>query len=191
MRELSLHILDIVQNSIEAQATLIEIVMKEDISNDLLKITIVDNGTGISKEKLWNITDPFVTTRKTRRVGLGLSLFEVAAMRCEGSLKIRSNPKGTEVISTFRHSHIDRAPIGNIADTLVAMAISLKKDTNLVYKHSYNHNVFTLDTREVRRIIGDKIPLNHVRVLNWIKNTVNEELSKLVEVQNEKNIGRT
>lgn len=182
MRELSLHINDIVENSIQADATLINILIHEDHTSDLLTIKIVDNGKGIPEEKLRNITDPFETSRTTRRVGLGLSLLEAAAKRCEGSLQIRSNTKGTEVTATFKHSHIDRAPVGNMVDTLLTIIISLKDNTDLVYEHRIDDKAFTFDTREVRSILGKEIPLNQLEVLSWIKDTIHEELLNLTEV---------
>src|SRR5690554_4683283 len=122
MRELSLHVLDIVQNSINAAASLISVYINEDIIEDLLTIKIKDNGRGIPEENLSQITDPFFTSRKTREVGLGLSLFAEAAWRCDGDFKIDSIvEKGTEVETLFRYSHIDRAPLGDIQGTLLTL----------------------------------------------------------------------
>ncbi|MPW24830.1 ATP-binding protein [Alkalibaculum sp. M08DMB] len=183
MRELSLHINDIVQNSIDADATIIKIFVKEDIEKDNLVIKVEDNGKGIPKEKLDVITDPFETSRTTRRVGLGLSLLEAATQRCEGSLIIKSirNVK-TEVVATFRYNHIDRAPLGNMIDTILSIILSLKENSDLIYEHHYNNKMFTFDTREIKSIIGNQVSINQIEIMNWIKEYIEEGFSNLMEV---------
>ncbi len=190
MKELSLHILDIVQNSIKAGATLIEIRIVEELKKDRLIIEIEDNGKGMSQGLLEKVTDPFVTTRDTRRVGLGISLLKATAQQCEGDLLIESEEGvGTKIHTTFQHSHIDRAPLGSMEDTLVTLLITSEeveedqeKTTTIdyIYEHQVNDQSFTFDTREVKDILGET-PINDMGVLDWIKNYLKENLETLVK----------
>lgn len=155
MRELSLHILDIVENGITAGANCIWIQVDEDCKKDRLKIVIRDNGRGMPPEKIKNINDPFITSRTTRRVGLGLSLLAAAAGRCDGSLGVDSRPgKGTEVTAKFRYDHIDRAPLGDMAATLSTLIIG-NPEIDFVYSHRIDDRDFSLDTRELRNEMKD------------------------------------
>jgi len=155
MRELSLHILDIVENGITAGGDCIRIEVDEARKKDQLKIVIRDNGHGMPVEKMKNINDPFITSRTTRRVGLGLSLLAAAAERCDGTLRVDSQPgKGTEVSATFRYNHIDRAPIGDIAATLTTLIIG-NPGIDFVYSHWIDGKDFSLDTREIRSEMAD------------------------------------
>ena len=155
MRELSLHILDIAENGITAGGDCIWIEVDESRKTDQLKIVIRDNGHGMPAEKMKNIKDPFITSRTTRRVGLGLSLLAAAAERCDGTVRIDSQPgKGTEVEATFRYSHIDRAPLGDIAATVTTLIIG-HPGIDFVYSHRIDGKDFSLDTREIRSEIED------------------------------------
>lgn len=151
MRELSLHILDIAENGITAGADCIEISINEARgSEDLLTIVIQDNGHGMPVEKLQKPTDPFITTRTTRRVGLGLSLLAAAADRCEGKLEISSEAgRGTRIEATFRHHHIDRAPVGDMASTITTLIMG-NPDVDFVYRHVIDSRDFILDTRDLK-----------------------------------------
>ncbi|MCU0559787.1 MAG: ATP-binding protein [Desulfobacterales bacterium] len=149
MRELSLHILDVVENGITAGAGRIEIRVEESLAADRLKLTVRDDGPGMPPEKASNPEDPFITSRTTRRVGLGLSLLAAAARRCEGDLTVAAEPgRGTEVAAVFRHSHIDRAPLGDVAATL-AMLIIGNPHIDFAYSHTVDGDEFSLDTREL------------------------------------------
>ena len=124
MRELALHILDIAENSISAGADRVMMLVEENLTEDRPTIRIEDNGKGMDSETLARITDPFVTSRTTRRVGLGIPFFKAAAEACEGSFNIQSSPgKGTRVEVLFKHSHIDRMPLGDIVSTLQTLII--------------------------------------------------------------------
>ncbi|WP_018249209.1 ATP-binding protein [Orenia marismortui] len=178
MRELSLHILDIIQNSISAKANLINLEIDEDLLNDRLVIKIKDNGSGMSKSLEQSVLDPFVTSRKTRKVGLGLPLFQAAAQRCEGDLKLDSTlGEGTEITVSFKHSHIDRAPLGDITGTLIAI-LSVNPEVDLVYKHYIGSKEFIFDTRLIKEEI-DGININHPEVLLWIESYLAEGLEEL------------
>ncbi|GIW49370.1 MAG: histidine kinase [Caloramator sp.] len=177
MRELSLHIMDIIENSISADATLIELYIEENLLKNTFTIKIKDNGKGIDEEMLKNITDPFVTSRTTRRVGLGLSLFETTCLRCNGSLKVYSKVNvGTEVVAIMEHSNIDRPPLGKIEETVVS--VLLNPSIDLVYEHIYNDKKFVLDSREIKKILGSD-EINTPEVLLWIKDFIKENLKEI------------
>ena len=171
MRELSLHLIDIIQNSVVAGATLIEIELDANTIENYLKITIKDNGCGMDVETLKKVKDPFVTSRKTRKVGLGLSLFEAACQRCGGYLDISSEKGiGTTVTAFMKFNHIDRSPVGNIVDTLVSSL--LNENTDIVYRHIFNGESFEFDSREIKKIVGDD--LSDPEILNWTKDYIAE-----------------
>lgn len=150
MRELSLHILDVVENGVTAGADCISIRVEESSAADLLRITVHDNGRGMPDQKIKRIEDPFVTTRTTRRVGLGLALLAAAARRCDGGISVHSAPgRGTEVTATFKHSHIDRAPLGDVAATLGTLIMG-NPQVDFVYVHRLDDKEFTFDTREIK-----------------------------------------
>ena len=178
MRELALHILDIAQNSISAKATLIKIEIEEYTAENLIQIKIIDNGNGMSKEFLEKVTDPFITTRKTRKVGLGISLFKAAAERCGGHFEIHSEVgKGTEICATFERDHIDRAPLGNIPDTMVSLIIA-NDQIDYIYRHIFDDKEFVLNTAEIRKILGE-VPLSDVQVMDWIHHYIKDGLKEL------------
>lgn len=173
MRELSLHVLDVIENALEAGASWIQVRIDEDLEADLLAIEIVDNGRGMSKELIDKVLNPFYTTRKTRHVGLGLPLFREAARRCNGELVVQSEPgKGTRVKATFRHSHIDRAPIGDMSSALLAALLS-GYSADLDYTHCVGDRKFQLNTAEIRKELGD-IPLAYPKVRDWLLRELRE-----------------
>ena len=178
MRELSLHILDIVENGITAGADCIHIEVNESRTDDKLTIIIRDNGRGISSEKLARITDPFVTSRTTRRVGLGLSLLAAAAERCDGKMAVRAgNAGGTEVTVAFQYSHIDRAPMGDMASTLSTLMMG-NPQIDFVYKHAVDNNEFSLDTRELKNDLGVKT-LDDPMVIHQLGQQIRKSLARL------------
>ncbi len=149
MEDLSLHILDVVENSIEANASKIEIKIIEEKSRDLLVIEIKDNGRGMSKETINKVLDPFYTTRTTRKVGLGLSLLAQAAKESNGNFEINSKVgEGTVVKASFQYSHIDCKPIGNMNDTIVTLIIS-HPEINFVYEYQDEKGNYILDSNEI------------------------------------------
>jgi hypothetical protein len=178
MRELSLHILDVVENGITAGGNCIWIEVDEARKKDQLKIVIRDNGRGMPIEKLDNINDPFITSRTTRRVGLGLSLLSAAAERCDGTLRVDTQPgKGTEIGATFRYNHIDRAPIGNMAATITTLIIG-NPGIDFVYSHRIDGNDFSLDTREIRAEMDD-LSLSDPVVIQHLTETIRSALKAL------------
>ena len=173
MRELSLHILDVLENAVEAGASTIKVHIEEDLRADWMVIEIVDNGCGMNPGVIERVFNPFYTTRKTRHVGLGLPLLRDAARRCEGDLELQSEPgKGTRLQVTFRRSHIDRAPLGDMPAALLAVLLS-ERPVDLEYSRKVGTEEFRFDSSEVRKELED-IPLTHPKVRGWILQTLQE-----------------
>ena len=178
MLELSLHILDIVENSTRAGASIVNIDITEDTAKDTLSLDIRDNGSGMSEDLLKKVTDPFFTTKTVRNVGLGLPMLAQAAERTEGKFIIESKGgEGTRVAVDFKLSHIDRQPLGDISGTLVTL-IAGDPDIEFIYRHRRNGQSYILDTREIKKEIED-IPINHVDVLNFIRDHITEGLKEI------------
>lgn len=171
MQDLSLHILDVAENGVAAGASLVGITVVEDLAKDLLKVEIRDNGRGMDMAFVARVLDPFTTTRTTRKVGLGLSLFQQAAQAAEGDLEIQSAPGiGTTVTVFMRHSHIDRKPMGNLAETIVTL-IQGNPAVDFVFTHRRNGSEYLLDTREIRSEL-DEIPLDNPAVIGLIRDNL-------------------
>ena len=180
MRELSLHILDIAQNSIKADAECLRIVVIEDIEADKLTIKIKDDGTGMDSDTVKKVIDPFYTTRTTRKVGLGIPLFKTSAEACDGFFEIKSQlGVGTEITAVFRHSHIDRVPLGNMPETIVTIINACDK-MDLVYTHTYNQQSFTLNTKEINKLL-DGVSINNIDVITWLREYITEGLNEIVK----------
>jgi hypothetical protein len=178
MLELALHILDIAENSTRALATLIVIAIVEDLINDIFSFEIRDNGIGMDQATIEKAMDPFYTTKKVRRVGLGLPMLAQACERAGGRFEIESTVgEGTRVYAGFQHSNIDRQPLGDIAG-VISMLILGNPDRDFLYTHSINENTYSLDTREIREELGD-IPLNHMEVINMIRENIQEGIDEL------------
>lgn len=178
MRELSLHILDLIQNSIEAGATTVILEITEDTRIDKLIIRVSDNGRGMDPAIRNQVTDPFVTTRTTRRVGLGLPLIEMSTKRCDGYLTIHSVVgEGTVVEAGYRHSHWDRPPLGDMAETLKSIIVA-NPNLDFRFSHVYNDTEFSLKTNEITSILGD-ISLTHPDVLDWLDGYLRSNIANL------------
>lgn len=178
MRELSLHILDVLENAVEAEATRITLTIDEDIARDRLTITVQDNGKGMTPETLARVLDPFFTTRQTRHVGLGLPLLAAAAERAGGGVQVSSEPGvGTTVTATFQLRHWDRAPLGDLAGTLLAVLLARAR-VDLVYVHRVGAREFRLDTAELRRVLGD-VPFTEPSVRDWLRKYLREGIAGL------------
>jgi hypothetical protein len=173
MQDLSLHILDVAENGIIAGANLILISVTEDLEKDTLEVLVEDNGKGMDAEFLARVLDPFVTTRTTRKVGLGLSLLQQSARDAEGDLYLESRPGvGTRARVTMRHGHIDRKPLGNMVQTIITL-IEGNPDTDFVYRHTKDGRTYSLDTREIRAGL-EEIPLNTPSVVALLKENLEE-----------------
>jgi len=178
MKDLSLHILDIIQNSIVANASLIELSIDEDDKNDLLIVSITDNGKGMSQEMLKKVTDPYTTTRSTRKVGLGLPLLKQNAERTGGNLNISSElGKGTSLIATFKPSNIDCLPMGDIAG-VIALTVSGNPSVNFIYNHKKNGNLYCFNTVEIKEILGD-VSISEPSISMYLKEMIQSNLEEL------------
>ena len=181
MRELSLNVLDIAQNSVSANASLIEIELKEDTGNHDLLIGIYDNGKGMTPEQVESVRDPFFTTRTTRKVGMGIPLFKFAAEMTGGKFEIESEVGvGTKVRAYFKTDHLDFTPVGDMTSTMISL-ITMNLHIDFVYKRKVNEKEFTVDTRQLKEILGD-VPLNEPSIAMWITQYINENTKQLMEV---------
>ena len=179
MQEISLNILDIVQNSIRANATLIEVTIEEVPSADVFAFTVKDNGCGMDEEMVKKVIDPFVTTRTTRKVGLGISLLRSLAQQAGGDIKLESKVGvGTVIRADFSYNHIDRQPLGDISAVMVSL-ISMNPSLDFVYTHSFEKEQFQLDTRELRKILGDEVSFSEISVATWIGDFIKENLTEI------------
>lgn len=178
MQEISLNILDVAENSVKAGATLVEISVNEDIENNLLTVVIKDNGCGMSEETLKAVTDPFYTTRTTRKVGLGVPFFKMAAEMTGGSFNITSKVgEGTSVTATFVYDSIDRMPLGDIAGTVSGL-VQCNDSIDFIYTHTYCGRSFVMNTEEFREILGD-VPLSTPQVALFIKDYLTENYESI------------
>lgn len=173
MRELSLNILDIAENSFKAKASLVEIsVIQEE---NLLTIKIKDNGCGMDKDFLQRVVDPFTTTRTTRKVGMGIPLLKMVAEMSGGGFSVESEKGvGTVVTATFLVDSVDRPPLGDIAETIVSMIGNLDGAELIFYYKAFGSS-FTLDTREVKKELED-IPINTPEILIFLREMINENI---------------
>ena len=169
---------NIVENGITANGNLIEICVDENKKDNLFTIKISDNGDGISKDMIKKISDPFITSRKTRRVGLGISLLKTASERCDGFFEIKSKKnKGTKIVATFRYDHIDRAPLGDLSLTIITLIVG-NPDVDFIYKHNINGNDFDFDTREIKKDL-EGISISEPVVIEHLKQLISNEINKL------------
>lgn len=178
MKELSLNILDIAENSVKARASLVRITL--DRQGDTLRLSIVDDGCGMDEETVKRVTDPFYTTRTTRPVGMGLSLLKLAAEQTGGWLTVDSvsekdDPQnhGTSVDTLFYPEHIDAEPLGDVVSTMITL-IQGHPDTDFLYIHTEGEKKAELDTRQLREVLGD-VSLGSFEVLQWIEAFLREQ----------------
>ncbi len=178
MRDISLHILDIANNSLEAGASLIEISVTVDVKNNVLKVQIKDNGHGMEEETAKKAADPFYTSRKTRKVGLGLPLLKASCERCGGEFSIWSKPEeGTEINASFEYDNIDRPPLGNISETIFSLVI-LNPERDFIYYHFFDDKQFVLDTRELRGVLQG-LSFNNPEITGWLSDYLKEGIPDL------------
>lgn len=178
MKELSLNVLDIAMNSVKARASLVKIEILED--TETLSIIISDNGCGMKKDFLKGVTNPFCTTRTTRKVGMGIPLLKLQAEQTGGSFSITSRHEseypdshGTKTEALFYKNHIDMTPLGDIVESIITL-IQGNPDIDFLFVHKMNETEINLDTRQMREVLGD-IPLNSVEVLGWAAETLHEQ----------------
>jgi hypothetical protein len=180
MKDLSMHIMDIIQNSIVANASMVEINIIENLVDDSFTIIIKDDGKGMDSEMVKNVTDPYCTSRTTRKVGLGIPLLKQNAEQTGGELTIQAEVgKGTILNARFIHSSIDRQPLGDIAGTIVLTA-SANPTLDFVYTHTINQKTYCFDTREVKEAL-DGIPISNLQIIKYLREMIEENIK---EIQN-------
>lgn len=178
MNDLSLHVIDIIQNSVSAGATRIMLTVEEDTVGDVMRIVVGDNGRGMTAEQVQRLSDPFFTSRTTRKVGMGIPLFKQSAEQSGGWLSVESQPGvGTTVTATFGHSNIDRPPLGDIANTLILM-VSANPEIDFVFEYRYNGAEYRFDTVEVKEVL-DGLPLNNPQVMGMLEEMVRENIKDI------------
>ena len=181
LRTIADHILDIAQNSVNAGARFIEVVIEENTKEGIFRFIVKDNGRGMDKEEIEKLFDPFYTTRdhKIRRVGLGLPMLKFACEATGGNIRVSSKKGvGTEIEAIFKTSHIDCQPVGDIGGVIFTLLFS-EKNVDWVIKRSYNGNIYIVDSRNLRRRFSDE-DLENPRVMNMIRNFI-EELEKSIK----------
>jgi anti-sigma regulatory factor (Ser/Thr protein kinase) len=176
--ELSMHILDIVENSVTAGASQVSISVEENRQRNVIDITVQDNGRGMDKVMQGKATDPFVTTKERKKVGLGLPMFMEAAKRSGGELWIDSKPgKGTIVKATFGLNHVDRQPLGNIVETMVTLIVG-HPDVEFQYKHIRDEKVFNWNTRKIQDHFW-KVHLSQPELIGMVREEIGRGLENI------------
>ncbi|MDF2524510.1 MAG: histidine kinase [Clostridiales bacterium] len=173
MKDISLHVMDIVQNSITAGASKITVSIKAEVEKDLLIVKIIDNGSGMDESMVAKVTDPFVTSRVTRKVGLGIPLLKFSAESAGGSLILSSKKgKGTVVEACYKINHVDRIPLGSISETIASL-IAANPEIAFRLKLYGKRQEFRLDSESIRKRLGN-VPINNPEVTLWIKDYIEE-----------------
>lgn len=177
MREICLHLLDLAENSVSAGAHTITITVSEDLAADRLLVSLADDGRGMSPEVVAQVTDPFYTSRTTRKVGLGIPLLKEAAEACQGGLQIVSQPgQGTSITAVFQHSHIDRMPLGKLSDTLLNL-LTVHPEIHWIFNYSRQQPGeaqpyrFDFDDAPLKEVL-DGLSLTHPHVLAYLRETL-------------------
>ena len=178
MKELSLHVLDLIENSLSAKATTIDLEIRESLLENIYAFTIADNGMGMAADFLARVADPYTTTRTTRKVGLGLALVKMNAENAGGGMEIQSTVGvGTRLSFWFRHNHWNRQPLGDMAGTL-ALLVAQNEDIRFRYTHITDGGQYTFDSFRVKADIDD-MPLSQYRLLKYLRAMIDEKLSAI------------
>jgi hypothetical protein len=178
LRELSLHLLDIAENSISANAKVIKILVVENSNLDLLQISVEDNGRGMSEQMVARVTDPFTTTRTTRKVGLGIPFLKAAAEACGGFLEITSKlGKGTSLIVQFQRSHIDRMPLGDLVTTILNLVVA-NAQIHWIFEYRYNEKSFVFDDEPIKGELGD-VQMSEPDILNCLRQMLESGIKEI------------
>ena len=179
MKTLSLHLFEILSNSVFYGANNIEIIVKDSKKENVYYFEVKDDGKGIRQEDIEKVTDAFFTSRSTRKVGLGLALTKMKAEQCRGGLEIKSNyGKGTKVSFWFTHDNIDRPPLGEIEEVIV-MCATMKENINLKYKHITDKGEYFFDTKQIREIL-EGVEINNIKVIKALKEMIKNNLDEIL-----------
>jgi hypothetical protein len=185
LREITLHLLDIAENSVAAGARNIEITIEEDLQQDRLRASVQDDGRGMDEQLLAQVSNPFVTSRTTRKVGLGIPLFKAAAEACAGGLCITSDPgHGTRLEVDFQRSHIDRMPLGDVAGTFLTLLVGYP-DTHWIFRYRADVAEFIFDDKPIKEEL-EGIPLTEPSILAFLRGTLQEGIGDVQRVVAEK-----
>jgi signal transduction histidine kinase len=179
MSELSMHIIDIIQNSMAAQAKTIHCKLKDSLKEDIISILISDDGRGMTPEEAEKVQDPFYTSKKGKRVGLGIPLFKAAAIHCQGNFSLASQKsQGTQIQAVFKKSHIDTPPLGDMATTIHGFLTTVP--LNMEFEITTDSGQFTISTAAVKEQTGD-LPLTHPEVSKFLRTFITSEIQALYE----------
>lgn len=177
MQDLAMHLLDIVYNSIRAKAKCIKIFIRESFKLDIIIIRVEDNGIGMNEDTVAKVQDPFFTTRTTRNVGLGIPLFKMGALLCDGSFRLESKENiGTLIEASYKKSHLDTPPMGDLSETIVTL---IQADENIEYEFHYENDdiQFDLNTVEIKEVL-DGVSIVEPDIIIWLKSYVKEGIGK-------------
>lgn len=178
MKELAMHVYDLMENSTAANSTEVKLTIKDSIKENIYAFTIEDNGKGMTPEFMARVTDPYTTSRTTRKVGLGLPLIKMNTENCGGGMKLQSEVgKGTRLDFWFQHDHWDRPPMGDLAGTIV-MLCAAHEDIHIIYRHITDQGEFVFDTAEIHEAL-DGMSMNDVKVMAWLKEMIQENLEAI------------
>jgi hypothetical protein len=178
MKDLSLHVMDLLQNSTVVDSKLITLDIKDSIKENIFKFTITDDGRGMSKELLSRVTDPYSTTRTTRKVGLGLPLIKMNSENCGGGFNIESQlGKGTKLCFWFEHNHLDRPPMGDLAGVFV-LTLAQNEEIRFILNYQTDIDTFVFDTLEVKEAL-DGMSLNNMDIIKMLREMIEENLKEI------------
>jgi len=179
MKEVSLHVMDIVQNSIVAGATLVVIEVEVQHGRDWMRVAVEDNGCGMDEDMLARVISPFTTSRTTRKVGLGIPMFKAGAEAAGGAFTIRSKVgEGTFIEAEYAISHLDRPPLGDMAETMLA-TVACNENIDFVYRYTVDEDSFVFDTREIKAVLGEDVSLQLPEVMVWMKEYLTQGIDEL------------
>lgn len=181
MQDLAMHILDIAYNSIRAQASEITVTYRDSTIANKITITIQDNGCGLSELQIQQVTNPFYTTRTTRRVGMGVALFQGLAQQCDGQFSLTSQVNlGTTIQVSVRKDHWDTPPQGDLAQTMQTL-IQADPTIHFQFNMVLDTKTFTFDTKEIQAILTDEVSLSEPTILLWIQEYIHQGISELTK----------
>ena len=179
MQDFAMHILDLAHNSIRANAKTLDLRILEDPNNDRFEVELRDDGCGMDEDMLKKARDPFYTTRTTRKIGLGIPLFEGTATQCQGEFTLRSVVnQGTRISASMKYSHIDRPPLGDLGLT-VAMILQANPKMRFRLDYTYEKQKFRLDSEEIQATLGDDVTIDEPEILLFIQDYVREHIKTL------------
>jgi hypothetical protein len=183
VKEIALHLIDLAENSVSANAKTIHIRVAEDFRTDLLTVSVEDDGKGMSEETVRQLSDPFYTSRTTRNVGLGIPLLKEQAEGCNGRLCVTSRPgAGTKVEASFQHSHIDRMPLGNLSSTFLTLEVA-HSEIHWIFTYSYlppfkgGPRVYEFDDQPVKETL-EGLSLTHPDVITFLRCSLEEGIAE-------------